>query len=97
MNKHKQFSFDLLSVFPVSLFVHNIPIDHLSFREFRGVRQIIGFLEQRPDLCFTKEHLLRISNWRENFALLSKHNLSFDLQLYPEQMKEAAEFLGHSQ
>ena len=67
--------------------------NHLSFDEFRGVRQIIGFLEQRPDLSFTKEHLLRNSSWRENFALLSKHNLSFDLQLYPEQMKEAADFL----
>lgn len=68
--------------------------NHLSFGEFRGIRQIIGLLEQRPDLSFTKEHLLRNSNWRENFALLGKHNLSFDLQLYPEQMKEAAEFLG---
>ena len=68
--------------------------NHLSFDEFRGVRQIIGLLEQRPDLSFTKEHLLRNSSWQENFALLDKHNLSFDLQLYPEQMKEAAEFLG---
>ena len=67
--------------------------NHLSFVEFRGVRQIIGFLEHRPDLSFTKEHLLRNISWRENFALLSKYNLSFDLQLYPEQMKEAAEFL----
>ena len=67
--------------------------NHLSFVEFRGVRQIIGFLEHRPDLSFTKEHLLRNSSWRENFALLDKYNLSFDLQLYPEQMKEAAEFL----
>ena len=68
--------------------------NHLSFGEFRGVRQIIGLLDQRPDLSFTKEHLLRNRSWRENFALLSKYNLSFDLQLYPEQMKEAAEFLG---
>ena len=68
--------------------------NHLSFDEFRGVRQIIGLLEQRPDLSFTKEHLLRNYSWQENFALLDKHNLSFDLQLYPEQMKEAAEFLG---
>ena len=67
---------------------------HLSFDEFRGVRQIIGLLEQRPDLSFIKEHLLRNSSWQENFALLDKHNLSFDLQLYPEQMNEAAEFLG---
>ena len=43
---------------------------HLSFDEFRGVRQIIGFLEQRPDLSFTKEHLLRNSSWREYLALL---------------------------
>jgi len=67
--------------------------NHLSFDKFRGVRQIIGLLEKRPDLSFTKEHLLRNSIWQENFALLDKHNLSFDLQLYPEQMKEAAEFL----
>ena len=67
---------------------------HLSFDACRGVRQIIGLLENRPDLSFTKEHLLRNRSWRENFALLSKYNLSFDLQLYPEQMKEAAEFLS---
>ena len=68
--------------------------NHLSFDEFRGVRQIIGLLEQRPDLSFTKEHLLRNRSWQDNFALMDKHNLSFDLQLYPEQMKEAAEFFG---
>ena len=67
---------------------------HLSFDLFRGVRQIIGFLENRPDLSFTKEHLLRNCSWQENFSLLDKYNLSFDLQLYPEQMKEAAEFLS---
>ena len=67
---------------------------HLSFDAFRGVRQIIGLLEKRPDLSFVKEHLLRNSKWQENFALLDKHKLSFDLQLYPEQMEEAAEFLS---
>ena len=68
--------------------------NHLSFPEFRGVRQIIGMIEQRPDISFTKEHLLRNPRWQENFALLEKHQLSFDIQLYPEQMKESAEFLG---
>ena len=68
--------------------------NHLSFPEFRGVRQIIGMIEQRPNISFTKEHLLRNPRWQENFALLEKHQLSFDIQLYPEQMKEAAEFLG---
>ena len=66
---------------------------HLSFPKFRGVRQIIGMLEQRPDLSFTTENLLRNSQWQENFALLKKYRLSFDLQLYPEQMTESADFL----
>ena len=32
--------------------------------------------------------------WKENFKLLQEFDLSFDLQLYPEQMLEAAEFLA---
>ena len=68
--------------------------DHLSVPEVRGVRQISGMIEQRHNISFTKEHLLRNPRWQENFALLEKHQLSFDIQLYPEQMKEAAEFLG---
>jgi predicted TIM-barrel fold metal-dependent hydrolase len=67
---------------------------HLSFPKFRGVRQIIGMLEQRPDLSFTSEHLLRNPQWQENFVLLEKHQLSFELQLYPEQMTESADFLS---
>ena len=66
---------------------------HLSFPKFRGVRQIIGMLEQRPDLSFTTVNLLQNTQWRKNFALLKKHRLSFDLQLYPEQMTESADFL----
>ena len=41
--------------------------------------------------------LQRISSkklsWRKGFSLLKEFDLSFDLQLYPEQMREAAEFL----
>ncbi|GIT73400.1 MAG: hypothetical protein Ct9H300mP28_32140 [Pseudomonadota bacterium] len=39
--------------------------NHLSFYEFRGVRQIIGLLEQRPDLSFSKENLLEIAAGRK--------------------------------
>ena len=67
---------------------------HLTYPKFRGVRQIIGMLEKRPDLSFTNENLLLNKCWQKNFALLEKHNLSFDLQLYPEQMNESAEFLS---
>ena len=67
---------------------------HLTYPKFRGVRQIIAMLEKRPDLSFADENLLLNKCWQKNFALLEKHNLSFDLQLYPEQMNESAEFLS---
>lgn len=64
---------------------------------FKGVRQIISFLDDQPSLCFAAEHLLRNATWQEQFALVADHNLSFDLQLYPEQMLEAAEFFSRFQ
>jgi len=61
---------------------------------FKGVRQIISYLEDNPALCFSSEHLLRHAQWCDQYSLLAEHDLSFDLQLYPEQMLEAAEFLA---
>ena len=67
---------------------------HLIFPKFRGVRQIIGLLEKSPHLSFTNENLLKNNFWRKNFENLGKNRISFDLQLYPEQMFEAADFFG---
>jgi len=61
---------------------------------FKGVRQILSFLDAEPSLCFASEHLMKNPKWCDQFNLLSENNLSFDLQLYPEQMVEAAEFLA---
>ena len=61
---------------------------------FRGVRQIISKLDNRPDISFAPEHYLRNPHWRQQYRLLAKQNLSFDLQLYPEQMMEAAAFFS---
>lgn len=67
---------------------------HKQSPNFRGIRQILSRLDDRPDLSFVPEHYLRNSIWRQNFRLLREEGLSFDLQLYPEQMHEAAEFLS---
>ena len=67
---------------------------HAQSPRFRGVRQIIGKLADRPDLSFTLDDLLEKSAWQNGFSLLKEFNLSFDLQLYPEQMEGAAQFLG---
>ncbi len=67
---------------------------HQQYSRFRGVRQILSRLEDRPGLSFAPEHYLRNDLWRRNFTLLAERGLSFDLQLYPEQMAEAADFLA---
>lgn len=67
---------------------------HKSSTNFRGVRQILSRLDDRPDLSFAPQHFLRSQRWQKGFALLRDHGLSFDLQLYPEQMAEAAAFLA---
>ena len=63
-------------------------------RSFRGVRQILSRLEDRPEISFAGLDYLKHKGWRKRFALLAEHDLSFDLQCYPEQMSEAAAFLA---
>ena len=67
---------------------------HARHAAFRGVRQILSRLDDVPALSFAPRHLLRDAAWREGYATLAAHHLSFDLQLYPEQMSEAADFLA---
>ena len=52
---------------------------HCNSRKFRGVRQIIGRLDNRTDLSFTSENLLKKASWRKGFSLLKEFDLSFDL------------------
>lgn len=62
---------------------------HAAFARTRGIRQILNVHENRL-YDYVGRHYMREATWRENFALLEKHDLSFDLQLYPSQMEEAA-------
>jgi predicted TIM-barrel fold metal-dependent hydrolase len=62
---------------------------HASFANTRGIRQILNVHEDKL-FDYVGRHFMREPQWRENFALLRRHALSFDLQLYPSQMEEAA-------
>lgn len=75
-------------------YAEKIILRHKESTNFRGVRQILSRIDGRADISFAPDHYLRQEMWRENFALLGDHDLSFDLQLYPEQMIEAADFLS---
>jgi predicted TIM-barrel fold metal-dependent hydrolase len=63
---------------------------HAAHRNVRGIRQTLNV---HPDPCYdyVGRHFMREPQWRNNFALLQRYGLSFDLQIYPSQMAEAAE------
>jgi predicted TIM-barrel fold metal-dependent hydrolase len=59
-------------------------------RNVRGVRQIVNWHRDRR-FSFTDRDFLADPAWLAGFRLLRKYDLSFDLQIYPGQMGEAAE------
>lgn len=67
---------------------------HLAYPNLRGIRQIISHLPGRPDISFAATQLLDNPVWRSHYAALADHGLRFDLQLYPEQMTQAAAFVA---
>ncbi|CAL8481638.1 amidohydrolase [Caballeronia sp. S22] len=62
---------------------------HAAFANTRGIRQILN-VHADPLYDYVGRHYMQDSAWRRSFALLQKHGLSFDLQLYPSQMRDAA-------
>ncbi|WP_025100135.1 amidohydrolase family protein [Burkholderia sp. A1] len=62
---------------------------HAGHANTRGIRQILN-VHARPLYNYVDRHYLHDPAWRRQFALLGRHGLSFDLQLYPSQMPEAA-------
>jgi predicted TIM-barrel fold metal-dependent hydrolase len=62
---------------------------HAAFSRVRGIRQILN-VHADPLYDYVGRHYLRDAAWRANFGLLARYGLSFDLQIYPTQMEEAA-------
>ena len=62
---------------------------HAAFANTRGIRQILNVHDNRL-YDYVGRHYMREPQWRKNFGLLKRYGLSFDLQLYPAQMEEAA-------
>jgi len=61
---------------------------HAQARHVRGIRHIINW---HPDLkrTYTPRNLLDDPAFARGYALLAKYGLSFDLQIYPNQMTQA--------
>jgi predicted TIM-barrel fold metal-dependent hydrolase len=63
---------------------------HAALPSVRGVRDILNW---HPDPLFThrdRADLLTDPTWRSNFALLRDVGFSFDLQVFPAQLRQAA-------
>jgi len=69
--------------------IQSVLEQHCEFERVRGIRQILNF-HQDPMLSYTERNLLEDDEWRKNFGLLSRFDLSFDMQLYYQQMAQAA-------
>ncbi|WP_244817118.1 amidohydrolase [Caballeronia sp. Lep1P3] len=63
--------------------------EHAAFANTRGIRQILN-VHDNPLYDYVGRHYMHESQWRTHFALLKRFGLSFDLQLYPSQMHDAA-------
>ena len=62
---------------------------HAARANVRGVRQIVNWHADRLKTYMDRD-LLKNAAWRRGFGLLGNYGLSFDLQLYPLQMFDAA-------
>lgn len=60
---------------------------------FRGIRQVVN-LHDNPEKRYVTKDYLNDAAWVGNLKLLTRYNASFDLQLYPHQMADAARVIG---
>ena len=66
--------------------------DHARRRNVRGIRHIISW-HSDPNRTYIPRDITLDPAWQRGFALLSKYNLSFDLQAYPTQFAELARLI----
>lgn len=67
---------------------------HMAHANFRGIRHMVNW-DPRPERSFTERaDLMRDPAWRRGFARLVALDLTFDLQLWPAQMQEAASLVA---
>lgn len=62
---------------------------HAEHANVRGIRHILNW-HSDPKRTYTPRNLLDDDAFARGYALLGKYSLSFDLQIYPNQMQQAA-------
>jgi predicted TIM-barrel fold metal-dependent hydrolase len=71
----------------------NLAILTNQFKNVRGIRQMLNWLDSKASIytmCDRPDYLTD-DKWKKGYSLLNKYGLSFDLQIYEHQMKDAAQ------
>jgi predicted TIM-barrel fold metal-dependent hydrolase len=69
---------------------------HVRYPNVRGIRHLLIYEAGAPLYCATaRGDWLTDRGWRQGYALLEKYRLSFDLQIFWQQMADAAD-LAHT-
>ncbi|RTE88372.1 MULTISPECIES: amidohydrolase family protein [Bradyrhizobium] len=85
--------------FPTAIVAHadleadnadSVLASHAESKAVRGIRQILNWHQDPRYTFIERSDLLRDPKWLKGFGLLKKYDFSFDLQLYPHQMMDAA-------
>ena len=63
---------------------------HKKVKNFRGIRQMLNFANDKRLCLIESDNVMSDINWRKGFRELLYHDLSFDLQIWPWQLKEAS-------
>jgi predicted TIM-barrel fold metal-dependent hydrolase len=63
---------------------------HAQYKNARGIRHIVCWHRDPVKSYVQRPDLLTDPQWRRGFRLLRRFGFSFDLQLYPSQMADAA-------
>lgn len=61
---------------------------HCQYPNMRGIRQCLNW-HTDPYYKDCEENFIDQIQWQKGYALLEKYNLSFDMQIYPDQMMSA--------
>jgi predicted TIM-barrel fold metal-dependent hydrolase len=71
--------------------VESVLSRHRLFQNVRGIRQILNWHRDPRKTYLARPDLMRDPAWLRGFELLKRYGLSFDLQIYPSQMADAAD------
>lgn len=71
--------------------VEHVLARHAEHANWRGIRHMLNWSEEKPSFRFAEAgDLMTDPQWLSGFKLLAKYNASFEVQIWPWQLQEAA-------